>query len=144
LLEDIVTKMSAEERAAAAGTSPDCIIECKTQDFLIQCLQRGVRKGKYDQDLLQDIADACEINDLDALTLGSGTMTVSEASEKLFLMPNEASAILEMCRIECLKAGVNFGDGAVLDPADLDDNNDEASISSPGKPHDGAIFRFVP
>ncbi len=33
--------------------------------------------------------DACSINDLNALVLGSGLLTVTEASEKLFLMTDE-------------------------------------------------------
>lgn len=105
----------AEKKALAAGTSQSILDDCKGLGFLQSCLQIGVQLGKFDQDLLQDIADACEINDLTALELGCGLMTVSEASEQLFLMPNEACAILEICRQACLKAGIAFGDGVTYD-----------------------------
>lgn len=105
----------AEANALQAGTSQDALDQCKSPEFLQACLEIGVKLGKFDQDLLQDITDACDINDLTALELGGGLLTLSEASEKLFLMPNEASGILEICRQSCLKAGIDFGDGAAYD-----------------------------
>ena len=109
------------------------------EDFLRKCL----RKAKFEADLLQDTIDACEINDLTALILGSGALTAAEASEKLFLMQDEASSVVAVCRKECLRAGVSYGDGVTLDPADAADEEPEPQpgahvicsfgLSCPGK-----------
>lgn len=110
----------AEALARGAGTAEDIIENVKGQDFLQRCLA----KAKFTPDLLQDTLDACDINDLNALVLGSGLLSVTEASEKLFLMQDEANTVLTVCRKECLRAGVNFGDGATLtaeERAEVDD-----------------------
>ncbi|PNH07996.1 hypothetical protein TSOC_005495 [Tetrabaena socialis] len=112
----------AEGLARSSGTDEDVLQRVQGQDFLMSCL----RKAKFSADLLQDTADACDINDLNALVLASGIMTVTEASEKLFLMQDEASTVVAVCRKECLRAGVNFGDGAKLTPEELAEGDNDA------------------
>ncbi|GLI59925.1 hypothetical protein VaNZ11_001972 [Volvox africanus] len=119
----------AEGLARSSGTSEDILQRVLGQEFLLKCL----RKAKFSPDLLQDTADACEINDLNALVLGSGLLSVSEASEKLFLMQDEASTVVAVCRKECLRAGVNFGDGSQLTAEELAEN-DEEEPAAPAPP----------
>lgn len=122
--------MSDAVAAARAAGTPDAVLELVQGDaFLRKCLQ----KAKFGADLLQDTLDACDINDLTALLLGSGTLSVTEASEKLFLMQDEASLAVATCRRECLRAGVHFGDGATLDPADAAEEQE-----GPAEQHAGA------
>lgn len=97
-----------EAKARAAGTSEDVLSVVKSQDFLLKCL----RKANLDSDLVQDVADACDLNELDALALGCGELTAEDAADKLFLMQDEARQLLGICRRQCLRAGVNYGDGS--------------------------------
>ncbi|GFR49055.1 hypothetical protein Agub_g11081 [Astrephomene gubernaculifera] len=120
----------AEELARSSGTPDDIVKLVLGQEFLMKCL----RKAKFTADLLQDTADACEINDLNALVLGSGLLSVVEASEKLFLMQDEASTVVKVCRKECLRAGVNFGDGAQLTPEELAEEDQDEPVAPPPAP----------
>lgn len=113
------------DAARAAGT-PEGVLELvQSEEFLRTCL----RKAKFEADLLQDTIDACEINDLTALILG--TLTAADASQKLFLMQDEASTVVAVCRKECLRAGVSYGDGATFDPADAADEEPEPQPERP-------------
>jgi hypothetical protein len=95
----------AAARARSAGT-PDSVIESvQTGEFLKRCL----RKAKLDVDLIQDVADACELNELDALCLGTpGQMDPAQAADQLFLMQDEAATVLAICHRQLLRAGVIF------------------------------------
>ena len=101
--------------AARSKTPPDVLEKAESRDFLLQCLKRT----KLDPDLLEDVADACELQDpaLTALGLACGEVTAESAGDKLFLMHDEAKLLLGQCRTECLRIGVDFGDGSVFDPA---------------------------
>lgn len=101
--------------AARSKTAPDVLEKAESRDFLLHCL----RRTKLDPDLLEDVADACELQDpaLTALGLACGEMTAESAGDKLFLMHDEAKMLLGQCRTECLRIGVDFGDGSVFDPA---------------------------
>jgi glutamate racemase len=76
---------SAEDKCLAAGTSAETMEKVKSSVFFVQCLERGARQGKYEKEMVQDIADACEINDLDAFCLGNGTLMCSEGVQVLCL-----------------------------------------------------------
>ncbi|GAX79546.1 hypothetical protein CEUSTIGMA_g6987.t1 [Chlamydomonas eustigma] len=84
------------------------------KDFLLQCL----KKSRLDDELLNDVADACEMHDpiLTAVRLGCGELTPEIAADMLFLMLDEAKDLLVICKQECLRIGVNFGDGSVYVP----------------------------
>lgn len=110
--------MSITESVTKAGTSAAALARATSNQFLIACL----RKARLDAELHDDIAEACEMNDFTALSLGSGELSVKSTADKLFLMEDEAATLLSTCRNECGRAGVHFGDGAVYEPADeLDD-----------------------
>eukprot|EP00798_Chlamydomonas_sp_ICE-L_P030421 gene30421-35426_t len=108
------------EKAKAAGTPQNIIDIVSTPEFLHSCL----RKAKLDPDLVQDVVDACDMNELTAIYLGSGELADGEAEEKLFLMEDEARSILAICKRQCLKAGVKFGDGSVYEPSPEDDEEE--------------------
>lgn len=100
----------------ARSLTPNEVIEkAESRDFLMQCL----RRTKLDPDLLEDVADACELQDpvLTSILLACGTLTPEETSNKLFLMLDEASLLLAQCKNECLRIGVDFGDGSLFDPS---------------------------
>lgn len=103
--------MSAQDRALAAGSSKTAVEKALSKDFLFQCL----RRASIDEELLDDIAEACEMNDFTSLSLAGGDLSVSDAADKLFLMEDEASVLIRTCRNECAKIGVDFGDGFVPD-----------------------------
>jgi hypothetical protein len=96
-------------RATAAGTPAAVADRVQSPEFLMDCL----RRAQLDNDLLQDVADACDMNDLNALLLASGELAPDVAADKLYLMQDEAKAVLVVCKRMCLKAGVSFGDGSV-------------------------------
>lgn len=79
-----------EARCRGAGTSDACLELVKGHDFLVRCL----RKAKFEKDMVQDTVDACEINDLNALVLASGELTVVEASQQLFLMQEDRKSVV--------------------------------------------------
>lgn len=99
--------MGLEE--AKARSPAEVVQTAEGKDFLQLCL----KAAKLDADLLEDIADACEINELNALILGSGELSPEQAADKLFLMQDEAKSLLDQCKRQCLKLGVDFGDGSV-------------------------------
>lgn len=106
--------MSAKQRALSNGSAEQSVQRALSKEFLFVCLG----KAKIDAELLDDIAEACEMNEFSALTLASGDLSVSDAADKLFLMEDEASVLLSICRAECAKLGINFGDGYVLEDGD--------------------------
>eukprot|EP00798_Chlamydomonas_sp_ICE-L_P014268 gene14268-20242_t len=117
------------EKAVAAGTPQDTIKKATSSEFLQACL----RRAKLDDDLVADTCDACEMNELDALELGGGDLSDADAADKLFLMQDEAVSILAICRRECLRIGVNFGDGGVYEPGPEDDNYNDTGVAEPAQ-----------
>ena len=97
----------------------DVLAKVETRDFLIFCLGRA----KLDPDLLEDVADACELQDppLTAVSLACSELTADEAGDKLFLMQDEAKMLLIQCKRQCLKEGVDFGDGSKFESCPEDD-----------------------
>ncbi|KAJ9511153.1 hypothetical protein QJQ45_013222 [Haematococcus lacustris] len=128
---------AAMEQAVKAGTPVHVLEQAKSNDFLLLCL----RKAKLGDDLLQDVADACELNELNALSLSG--LTSAEAANSLFLMEGEAVTLLETCKRQCLRIGVCFGDGSVYeantDPADEDVPT--AAVPPPASPEPSAGTR---
>lgn len=113
----------------AVELSPPGIVETvKDSDFLMAVL----KSARLDADLVEDVADACSMHDLTALHLASGGLTAQEASEKLFLMVDEAIVIQRNAKRCCLKAGVDFGDGSTWDG--LDGEPEPEAPPSPPKP----------
>lgn len=97
--------MGAEERACA---TPVAVLDkARSKEFLHICLN----KATFSEDMISDVCDACEMNELNALMLGSGELSIVEAADKLFLMADEATEILFLCKRECLRIGVDYGDG---------------------------------
>lgn len=70
-----------------------------------------LNKATFSEDMISDVCDACEMNELNALMLGSGELSIVEAADKLFLMADEATEILFLCKRECLRIGVDYGNG---------------------------------
>ena len=101
-----------EAKARAAGTSEAVMGVVTTKTFLFACL----KKAHLDADLLADVAEACDMNDFTALSLAGGELDAADAADKLFLMQDEAKALLETCKHECLRKGVVFGDGSKYVP----------------------------
>lgn len=97
--------MGAEERAS--GTPVAVLEQARSSQFLHMCLN----KASFGDDMISDVSDACEMNELNALVLGSGELSVIQAAEQLFLMADEATEILFLCKRECLRIGVDYGDG---------------------------------
>ena len=73
----------AEQRARAAGTSDEVIDTCRDPAFLRRCLQRAAKAGAFEHDMIQDVMDACDINELGALELGAQLLTVAEAADQV-------------------------------------------------------------
>ncbi len=107
---------------ACAATPPEVLAHVRTPDFLRKCL----RNARLDEDLIADVADACELGELTALDLGSGQLTSAEAADRLFLTQDEAKLVLSVCRRQCLRAGVDYGDGEVYVP-----NSDDEWLHAP-------------
>ena len=116
--------MGVVEKVVGHGTSQGVVDRCSSLDFLKECLQRT---PGLDAELLQDVLDACEMNELTALLLGAGDLSEADAADKLFLTKDEAKSVLAICRRFCLKEGVNFGDGSTYSPEPGDD-------APPGEP----------
>ncbi|KAJ9511335.1 hypothetical protein QJQ45_029741 [Haematococcus lacustris] len=131
---------AAMEQAVKAGTPVHVLEQAKSNDFLLLCL----RKAKLGDDLLQDVADACELNEFNALSLSG--LTPAEAANSLFLMEGEAVTLLETCKRQCLRIGVCFGDGSVYeantDPADEDVPT--SAVPPPASPEPSAGTRVLP
>jgi hypothetical protein len=118
------------EAAFTAAMEPE---EAHTPDFLKRCL----RKARLEPDLIQDVADACELNELDAVALAK--MPADEIANKLFLMQDEARLLLKACRRQCQKLGMSFGEGQDED-LDVPSEQDEPEpAAAPGKRMHGLL-----
>jgi hypothetical protein len=109
--------------------------EAHTPEFLKRCL----RKAQLEPDLIQDVADACELNELDAVALAK--MPADEIANKLFLMQDEARLLLKACRRQCQKLGMSFGEGLDED-LDVPSENEPEPVAAPGTRMHG-LFSFV-
>ena len=105
-----------------ASTPADLLAKLETRDFLLMC----IRRAKLDPDLIEDVADACELQDppLSAVSLACGELTADEAGDKLFLMQDEAKTLIRQCKRLCLKEGIDFGDGSKFEPSPEDDEGE--------------------
>jgi hypothetical protein len=100
--------------------------EAHTPEFLKRCL----RKARLEPDLIQDVADACELNELDAVALAK--MPADEIANKLFLMQDEARLLLKACRRQCQKLGMSFGEGTEED-LDVPSEDEPEPAAAPGR-----------
>lgn len=119
-------QMALAAKADQAGTPPDVLLTVQSRDFLTKCLHQA----QLDPELVADVADACELQELSALELGSSTLNPAEAADSLFLLEAEARKLLDCCRRQCLRAGVLFGDNAQYEPRPEDEWQ---PIGSPAK-----------
>lgn len=83
-------------------------------------LRRCAKKAGLSADLLDDLVDAAELNDLNALSVCH--LEVDDAADKLFLTQDEAKALLKVCKRQCQLAGVDFGDGTEVAPRTPEDD----------------------
>lgn len=76
----------AYQVALQHGAKDEDILALRTRDALLEILQ----ETNIEADICEDVADACEINDLDALAIASGLLSVDEVAESCFLTKDEA------------------------------------------------------
>ena len=72
----------------------------ESSEFLLKCLQLA----NIEPDLIDDVVGICELAGLTARALAKDGLTVQEVARKLFLMADEAKALLEVCRKQCSRA----------------------------------------
>ena len=98
-------------------------------EFLKRCIKRCKALGS---DMWEDVFDACEMNEIGPLELGNSSMSSDEAADKLFLMSNEAEALMLQCKHELLRIGHDFKDGSKYQPQPDDDGPDPGKRSERG------------
>lgn len=76
----------AYQVALKHGAKDEQIQALRTREALLEILQ----ETNIESDICEDVADACEINDLDALAIASGLLTTDEVAESCFLTKDEA------------------------------------------------------
>ncbi len=105
--------------------TPELLEEARSVPFLLRCL----RKARLEPDLVQDVCDACELNEMDATSLA--VMEAEECASKLFLMQDEARQLIRACRRQCLRLGLSFGDDGDLSGEQSEDVSDEPVVATP-------------
>lgn len=71
----------------------------ETREFLLKCL----RQAGIDVEIIEDIADACEVTQLTTVVLAGEEIASEKVAEKLFLTDEEAVNLISVCREEVAK-----------------------------------------
>lgn len=79
----------AYQVALQHGAKDEDILALRTREALLEILQ----ETNIEADICEDVADACELNDLDALAIASGLLSVDQVAESCFLTKDEAEVI---------------------------------------------------
>lgn len=105
-------------------SDPAAAVEVALQpQFLVSCLLKALG----DDSLVEDIVEASRLCGMSAVSLGSGSLDVVDVAKKLYLTEEEARAVVEVCRSECvlsgavLEQGVLSGPGPVAEGVEYDD-----------------------
>lgn len=80
----------AYQLALQHGATDRDIRALMERDTLLTILQ----EANIEEDICEDVADACDINDLDALIFASDLLSIDDVAENCFLTKDEA----EVCR----------------------------------------------
>ncbi|CAD7694716.1 unnamed protein product [Ostreobium quekettii] len=78
-----------------------CGDHADSRDFLMRCLELA----EIEDDIIEDIADACEVTGYCPAALAGDGVVLEAVAEKLFLTEQEAATLIEVCRAEVPKAG---------------------------------------
>lgn len=76
----------AYQLALRHGATDEKIQALMNRDALLTILQ----EANIEADICEDVADACDINDLDALIFASGLLSVNDVADACFLTKDEA------------------------------------------------------
>ena len=76
----------AQALAASNNAPEDAMDALRTRNVLLGIL----KDANIEKDIREDVADACELSNLDALALASGLMDVATVAEDCFLTTDEA------------------------------------------------------
>jgi hypothetical protein len=73
----------------------------RTREVLLSILT----SANIEKDICEDVADACELSNLDALAIASGLMAIAEVAEQCFLTTDEADVRSMLCIASGMRAG---------------------------------------
>lgn len=83
-------------------------------------LLRTLRHAGVDEDILADVADACEIKEYTVMHLASPGLSVETVAQELYLTEEEAGKLIVACTAECQRLGVTLVEGGEL-PGPVED-----------------------
>ena len=84
----------------------------ESRELVISCL----RLAEIEADIIEDIADACEVTGDSTAVLAGDDICVESVAQKLFLTEQEATTLIQVCRTELFKAGLNGKKGRPRSP----------------------------
>eukprot|EP00892_Ulva_mutabilis_P002810 jgi/Ulvmu1/1252/UM109_0050.1 len=105
----------AYQLALRHGGTDEKIQALMDRDTLLTILQ----EANIEADICEDVADACDINDLDALIFASGLLSVNDVAEACFLTKDEAEVLCTNCAHKAFAFDITFGREAVVSPRRL-------------------------
>lgn len=73
----------------------------KSREFLLDCL----RLAEIDEEIIKDVASACELKNVTALDIAAGKLSAERAANELFLTEQEAATVFVACQEMCVRAG---------------------------------------
>eukprot|EP00191_Tetraselmis_sp_GSL018_P001610 CAMPEP_0177605244 /NCGR_PEP_ID=MMETSP0419_2-20121207/16590_1 /TAXON_ID=582737 /ORGANISM="Tetraselmis sp., Strain GSL018" /LENGTH=664 /DNA_ID=CAMNT_0019099365 /DNA_START=181 /DNA_END=2179 /DNA_ORIENTATION=- len=110
---------------------PEGIQNARRRNLLVSMLQ----KAKINDDIVADVADACEIREYTVLHLASSELTVADVAENLYLTEGEEKKLKEVCELEIEKQGVKLEEGGDLPPPLDEDDEPTAEMASGVETH---------
>lgn len=94
----------AYQVALQHGAKDEDIQKLRTREALMQILQ----EANIEEDICEDVVDACDISNLDALAIASGLFTVNEVADTCFLTKDEAEVCL-FYDVKCFDVLARYG-----------------------------------
>ena len=117
-----------------AEGSTEAIEAARRRSLLLKMLKRAA----IDKDIVDDVADACEIKEYTVLHLASEELSADAVAQELYLTEEESKRVQNVCKQELVSLGVVLVEGGSLDPP-LEDDEVVGRGASPQSPPDRDI-----
>uniref|UniRef100_A0A7S1X9W0 TPX2 C-terminal domain-containing protein n=1 Tax=Tetraselmis chuii TaxID=63592 RepID=A0A7S1X9W0_9CHLO len=93
-------------------------------------LVKVLKQSTIDNDIVADVADACEIKEYTILHLADSQLSVETLAQELYLTVEEAARVHAICVEEVARLGLTLlPDGELPSPIDEEDGDDEADVT---------------
>eukprot|EP00192_Tetraselmis_astigmatica_P003468 CAMPEP_0117671380 /NCGR_PEP_ID=MMETSP0804-20121206/13301_1 /TAXON_ID=1074897 /ORGANISM="Tetraselmis astigmatica, Strain CCMP880" /LENGTH=601 /DNA_ID=CAMNT_0005479833 /DNA_START=129 /DNA_END=1934 /DNA_ORIENTATION=+ len=88
-----------------------------------------LKSAKLDQDIVDDVADACFVKEYTVLHLASAELSSNAVANELYLTEEEAERVQEACKQELVRLGVVLVEGGEL-PSPLEDDEEVEEVEA--------------